>query len=231
MARIVLITGAAKRVGKELALSYARAGWHVAVHHHKSIEEAIELQSTARSFGAKVSLFQADLRGRGEADELFNRVVKDCGIPQLLINNAAVFEPDETPIAEDVFASHMTVNLFAPIRLTQALHAKVKDGIALSVVMGDATLDVCWKNFYSYAMSKAALRDWVAAHAGDFLPKLNLRMLLLGPTLRHDRESETHFNALVAASKSGQPTKVEKITKTIDMLVENPGDKPVIDLS
>jgi NAD(P)-dependent dehydrogenase (short-subunit alcohol dehydrogenase family) len=230
MAKLVLITGAAKRVGKELALSYARAGWHVAVHHYKSIEEAIELQSQAKSFGAKVSLFQADLRERASAEDLFSRVVKECGIPQLLINNAAVFEQDETPIKEDTFGGAMTVNCFTPIRLTQALHAKAVEPVT-SVILGDATLDVCWKNFYSYAMSKTAMHDWVQAQAKTLQPKLHLRELLLGPTLRHERESETHFNALVAASKSGQPTKVEKIVQTIDKLVENPGDNTVIDLS
>jgi hypothetical protein len=75
------------------------------------------------------------------------------------------------------------------------------------------------------------LTEWAVKTAPALLPRLNLHALLLGPTLRHDRESDLHFNALVAASKSGQPTKVEKIVETIDRLVDKPGDNTVIDLS
>ncbi|MBI3419495.1 MAG: SDR family NAD(P)-dependent oxidoreductase [Proteobacteria bacterium] len=230
MADLVLITGAAKRVGKDLALHYARKGWHVVVHHYKSVEEAIELQSHAHGLGGKISLFQGDLKEKGGAEELFNRVVRDCGVPRLLINNASVFEKDEAVVTEASFAMHMTVNLFTAIHLTQLLHARAQ-GPCTSIALGDTTLPAGWKHFSSYAMSKVALIEWVKANASGFLPKLYLHGLMLGPTLRNARESERHFEALVAASRSHKPTSVEEIAAAVDQLVEKPCTEALIDLS
>ncbi|HVY12809.1 MAG TPA: SDR family NAD(P)-dependent oxidoreductase, partial [Alphaproteobacteria bacterium] len=217
-------------MGRDLALHYARAGWHVALHHYRSVEEAIELQSHARSIGAKMSLFQADLKEKGAAETLLSRVIKECGLPRLLINNASGFEKDEPLMREENFAMHMMVNLFAPMRLTQGLHARAESPCT-SITLGDATLPVCWKNFPSYAISKSALMDWVKASAPGFRPKLNLYGLLLGPTLRHPRESERHFDELVSTSRSHKQTSVEEIAATIDRLVENSGHDALIDLS
>jgi NAD(P)-dependent dehydrogenase (short-subunit alcohol dehydrogenase family) len=231
VADLVFITGAAKRIGRELALHYSRKGWHVAVHHYRSLQEALELRHEAEASRGKISLFQADFCKPGSVENLFGRVVRECGIPRLLINNASVFEKDELLLREENLAAHMAVNAFTPIRLTQELATR-SSSPALSVILGDATLEAAWKSdFTSYRASRAAVSNWVKTAAPSLLPKLRLYELLLGPTWRNDRESEVHFSTRAALTRSGKPTSVETIAKTIDQLVEKPCTEPLIDLS
>jgi NAD(P)-dependent dehydrogenase (short-subunit alcohol dehydrogenase family) len=231
MADLVLITGAAKRIGRALALHYGRKGWKVAVHHHRSVQEAHDLQHEAGAWGGKITLFQADFCKAGSVEEFFSRVVRECGVPRLIINNASVFEKDEPILREENFAAHMAVNAFAPIRLTQEL---VKRNIlpAFSVILGDATLEAPWKaDFISYRASRAAISHWVKSTAASLLPRLHLHEFLLGPTWRNDRESEAHFLSRAAHTRSGGATSVETIAKAIDQLVEKPCTEPQTDLS
>jgi NAD(P)-dependent dehydrogenase (short-subunit alcohol dehydrogenase family) len=231
MANIALITGAAKRIGRELALHYAKAGWHIAIHHYRSIEEAIELQAEVRSHGGKMSLFQCDFADKNGADELFNRVTKECGIPRLIINNASAFLKDEALVAADNFSVHMAVNCFAPLRLTELLAAKTEVP-ALSIVLGDATLEASWKSHYiSYRLSRAAASEWVMRAHAQLLPKMRLHELLLGPTLRNEHESEAHFTARASETRSSKPTSIDAIAEAIDKLLAAPDARPAIDLS
>ena len=92
---IALITGAARRIGRALALDLARHGWAIALHCNSSTAEAEALASTLRSQGASVAVLRADLSDIQAVERLIPQCVAALGAPSCLINNASMFAYDE----------------------------------------------------------------------------------------------------------------------------------------
>jgi NAD(P)-dependent dehydrogenase (short-subunit alcohol dehydrogenase family) len=113
--RVALITGAAKRVGRDIAVRLARAGHAVAIHCNRSVQEANELAAVLSGEGATVQIFAADLSDATEASALVHRVKAAMGAPTLLVNNASLFLSDTAMSANpDVWRRQFAVNLEAP---------------------------------------------------------------------------------------------------------------------
>src|SRR5688572_968508 len=88
--KAVLVTGAAKRLGRAIALELARKGWAVAVHYNSSKAEA---EATAREIaaaGARTEIFHADLAKENEAASLIPQVTSSFGPLTALVNNASL---------------------------------------------------------------------------------------------------------------------------------------------
>src|SRR6185312_6182081 len=119
--KTVLITGAAKRLGRAIALDLARHGWNIAIHYNTSEKEARATCEDARTAGVKVALLKAELMHESEASELLPRAAKELGPITALINSASLFENDEWVSAtRESWDKHMEVNLRAPFVLSKA---------------------------------------------------------------------------------------------------------------
>ena len=217
MSKTILITGAAKRVGRAMALHYAAQGWHVAAHYGSSQSDADSLHAEITSGGGRVSLFQADFTQGGAAQNLFDAVSKTCGAPQVLINNAARFERDDGGITEHSLHAHMAVNATTPIILAQSM----RKGIVVNIL--DRTLDWSWPHLPAYVLSKRALEEWTVRNCAAFQPDVFVFGLRLGPTLRNQRESEQHFSQAISAHKV---TLLDDILRTIDAAIAQPTTHP-----
>src|ERR1043166_1185052 len=144
----ILITGAAIRIGRELALHFAKEGWQVAAHYNRSADAARALQEESKG---KVQLFQADLSQPHAADRLFEKVQGEMEGFNYLINNASLFERDEaSPQAKEL---HYAVNVAAPVRLVELLAAQDRQDAA-AINMLDATLDASREKLSAFAASK-----------------------------------------------------------------------------
>ena len=123
--KAVLVTGAAKRLGREIALQFARQGWDVAVHYGRSEKEALETVKQLQSLGVRSQAFQADLAIESEIKSLFEAVSKEFPNLHCLVNSASIFEYDransETPLSSKSLQAHTQVNLAAPILLSQLM--------------------------------------------------------------------------------------------------------------
>ncbi len=93
MDKTVFITGGAKRIGREMAIHMASAGWNVAIHYNESQKEAFELVDFLHSEYkcCKYMLFRADLDKIYRLNNLFDSLVDEMGVPDLIINNASIF--------------------------------------------------------------------------------------------------------------------------------------------
>jgi NAD(P)-dependent dehydrogenase (short-subunit alcohol dehydrogenase family) len=117
------VTGAAKRLGREIALQFARQGWDVAVHYGRSEAEAQKTVEEIKRFGVKVAAFQADLSNEQAVKNTFIAVSRQFPNLHCLVNSASIFEYDRansnTPLSSESLQDHVQVNLAAPILLAQ----------------------------------------------------------------------------------------------------------------
>lgn len=222
MTKTILITGAARRIGRAMATHFAARGWHVAAHYGHAQADALILQHDITAAGGHISLFQANFTKEGTAQRLFDDVANQCGMPTILINNAARFERDDGGITEESLNTHMAVNCTAPIMLAQLMrNGKTSPRFVFNIL--DRVLDWSWPHLPAYVMSKLALEEWTKRNAEIFKPELHMFGLRLGPTIRNPRESEAHFERAIATKAA---TKIEDILKTIDAALENPDSYP-----
>jgi len=119
----VLITGAARRLGRTIALAFARDGWDVALHYRDSSTEA---QATARdiaALGQRCALVQGDLDSEGSARQIFADATNALPGVTSLVNNASHFRLDAaTTVTQEGLLAHLLPNLVAPVILAQALY-------------------------------------------------------------------------------------------------------------
>lgn len=124
--RVVLVTGAAKRLGREIALDLARNGWHVAVHYRDSVEEAHRTSAECADLSGKSMSFRTNLANEKAVQNLLPGVIAHFGQVDAVVNSASTFEQDDT--ATFGFAAmekHMRSNAGAAILLAQALHTHI----------------------------------------------------------------------------------------------------------
>jgi NAD(P)-dependent dehydrogenase (short-subunit alcohol dehydrogenase family) len=225
--KAVLVTGAAKRLGREIALEFARQGWDMAIHYGQSASDAQATVAEIQKLGCKAVAFKADLSSETEIHSLFTAVVAEFGNLQCLVNSASIFEYDRansgTPLSGKSLQDHMQVNLAAPIMLSQLMfeHQKNKtikstdtDLLIPSVIqLLDQKLINLNPDYLSYTLSKAALLTSVEVLAVDFAPHLRVIGLAPGITLTSGDQTEAGFtkaHQMTPLGKSSTPSDIAK---------------------
>lgn len=123
---VVLVTGAARRVGRAIALELAAHGFDVAVHSHQASDESIDTLQAARAAGARSEAFVADLADETACRALLPAVAERMGRIDAVVNNASRFEYDGAgDCSYASMAEHWQVNTAAPVLLAAALHQRL----------------------------------------------------------------------------------------------------------
>jgi pteridine reductase len=182
--KTVLITGAARRVGRSLALAVARSGGDVLIHYGTSRSEAESLQQEIRSLGRKAQVIQADLAEPTSIERLFEQAA-ELGPVDGLVNNASIFEPLDwqTTRLED-WNRHLMVNLTAPFLLSQAFARALPTGrLGRIVNLLDWRTIRPGSDHLPYVISKAALGALTQSLAAALAPQITVNALALGAIL------------------------------------------------
>ena len=193
--KTALVTGAAKRLGRHIALGLAHDGWDIAVHYRSSESDA---QATVReiiALGRRAVALPCDLSDEQQSRELVPRAVSELGSLACVVNSASLFEYDDAhTFGRTALDRHMHCNLVAPLLLAQALHAATPDG-AQSVVINvlDQKLHNLNPDFLSYTLSKAALETATVMLATALAPKVRVVGLAPGLTLVSGDQTEDGF--------------------------------------
>jgi len=183
----VLITGAARRVGKMLAQAVAAAGGNVVLHYGRSRHAAQATAETLRGFGVGVHILQADLNDPAQAQALIARAWEAGGQIDALVNNAAVFENltwETTDLA--AWERHLRINLTAPFLLSQAFARRL---LATPQARGRVVNIVDWRalrpgpDHLPYTISKAALAALTQSLAAALAPRITVNGIALGAVL------------------------------------------------
>ena len=125
-ARVVLVTGSAKRLGREIALALARDGWQVAVHYRDSVEDAHRTTAQCAQLSGKSESFRANLANETAVRRLLPAVIQHFGHVDAVVNSASTFEHDTAQsFGFAAMEKHMRSNAGAAILLAQALLAHI----------------------------------------------------------------------------------------------------------
>jgi NAD(P)-dependent dehydrogenase (short-subunit alcohol dehydrogenase family) len=228
--RTVLVTGAARRLGREMALALAAGGWRVAVHYRGSAQDAIQTVADCDLLTMGSAHFQADLDDEAAVRALLPRVVAQMGHVDAVVNNASTFEYDNAgSFSYAAMDKHLRGNTGAAILLAQALHTHVTtrasagEGDARGAVVNllDQKLWNPNPDFLSYTLSKAALEAATTLLAQALAPRLRVVGVAPGLTLTSHLLSDTQFQALHTLSPLGRSSTPEDVAATVKFALEN----------
>ncbi len=213
----VLITGAATRIGRAIALAMAKAGWNVAVHHHRSSEEAKELVSELQSLGATATAISANLLDSRQAEGVIDSAHERLGAISCLINNAALFEYDNIhTVTSESWKAHLSVNLTSPLLLSQTFANQVPDGKVGNIInIIDQRVWNLTPHFISYTISKTGLWTLTQTLALALAPNIRVNGVGPGPTLPSSRQTEGEFRAQWQALPLQRKVSPEEISEAV----------------
>lgn len=196
--KAALITGAAKRLGREMALALARDGFNLAIHYGRSQAEAEATALEIAEIGRRVVLIQADLAAHDQVATIMPRANQALGPLGLLVNNASIFELDRiATVSDESWQRHMAINLAAPVRLAQAFVAQLPPKAeGLIVNMLDERVFNPTPNYLSYTVSRYGLWAATEVMARDLAPRIRVNAIGPGPALPAPGRDQAEFEAL-----------------------------------
>ena len=213
----VLVTGAAVRVGRHIALALAENGWAVAIHYNRSSGKADALVADIESAGGKAHAIGCDLTDKTATDTLIGKTAKLLGGPlNALINNASTFVADSATDPH-AYALNMAVNLEAPLRLSAAFASQGHGGTILHMI--DQRVLKPNPLYFSYSLSKAALHWAMKTQAQALAPAIRVVGVGPGPTLRNTDQADGEFEAEAALTPLGQGSPPETIIHAVRYLL------------
>ncbi len=221
---VVLVTGAARRLGREIALALAAGGWQVAVHYRASSNDAMNTVADCAQLAGAAASFDCELADEQAVRGLLPRVLGHFGQVDAVVNNASTFEHD-TPASFGFAAldKHVHANTGAAIMLAQALHrhATERDGSGVVVNLLDQKLWNLNPDFFSYTLSKAALEAAGTMLALALAPRVRVVGVAPGLTLTSDLLSGEAFEARHKLSPLGRSSTPADVAATVKFALEN----------
>jgi NAD(P)-dependent dehydrogenase (short-subunit alcohol dehydrogenase family) len=233
----VLVTGAARRLGREIALALASAGWRVAVHYRSSLDDATKTVADCDHLTGGAAGFCANLDDEMAVRGLLPTVVQTMGHVDAVVNSASTFEHDTN--ASFSFAAmekHMRSNAGAAIVLAQALHTHMTSrhtadargeipagawGRGVVVNLLDQKLWNQNPDFFSYTLSKAALEAANTMLALALCPLVRVVGVAPGLTLTSHMLSDAKFEALHKLAPLGRSSTPQDVASTVLFALQN----------
>ena len=185
MNKTVFITGAAKRIGKEIALSFKELGWNIIIHYNSSKEDALNLAKEINNANKNTAItVQGNLDVKEDVNAIIKEVLDAFPSIDLLINNASTFYP--TPI-DDISEEHweklVGSNLKGPLFLIQGLRQKLKESKGSIINITDTNLSKGVANYSIYSAAKAGLESITKGLARELAPEIKVNAIAPGAML------------------------------------------------
>ena len=240
-----LITGGSVRLGREIGLAFARAGWNVACHYNRSDAQAHALCAELRALGVDALAVQGELEDEASCQRIFDTTVATTGQAlRCVVNNASLFVPDEGDSFDEAQAlAQLKVNLMAPMRFGKWLanmHAQASDKERLAE---DATASASASashqpkpcvihvldqkvynlnpDYFSYTLSKLALERAVSLQAQSLAPTLRVNAVAPGLMYLSGPQTQENFNRAAQANLLRQPINPADVASSVLFLAQN----------
>jgi NAD(P)-dependent dehydrogenase (short-subunit alcohol dehydrogenase family) len=223
-ARTALVTGAARRIGRAIALDLAADGWAVAIHYNRSEADARDAVAEVSRAGGRAVALRADLSREDEVLALVPAATAALGPLTCLVNNASQFEMDRIEsVTRASWDRHLETNLRAPVVLSQAFARQLPaDATGNIINMLDERV---WKPtpyFLSYTVSKMGLWTLTQTLALALAPRVRVNGIGPGPTLPSARQTQEQFEAQCRALPLGRGTTPAEICAAVRFILSAP---------
>ena len=185
MKKTIFITGAAKRIGKEIALCFSEMGWNIIIHYNSSKNDAQVLADEINGTNPDSAItVQGNLDVKEDVEKVISEVLDGFPTIDLLINNASTFYP--TPI-EDISEEHwdklVGSNLKGPLFLIKGLKDKLKESKGSIINITDTNLSKGVANYSIYSAAKAGLESITKGLARELAPDIKVNAIAPGAML------------------------------------------------
>jgi NAD(P)-dependent dehydrogenase (short-subunit alcohol dehydrogenase family) len=229
---VVLVTGAARRLGRAIALDLASHGWDVALHYRHSTAEAEATAAELRAIGARVQPLPADLADEAACRALLPAAVQALGRVDAVVNSASMFEHD-TPASFQyaTLERHLRANTAPALVLAQALADHLAEPPAAHAAGGrtGAVVNLLDQKLFnpnpdhlSYTLSKAALQMATTLLAQSLAPRVRVNAVAPGLTLGSDDIDDARLAALQARTPLGRGVQPADVAAAVRLLLESP---------
>lgn len=220
MAPFALVTGAADRIGKGLALALAESGYDIFLHYNSSTEKAENTQQLIEKTGRKCILKQADFRNEAEVHSLISDCVKE-GSVEVLINNASVFiesniETEGSALLEELFAT----NFKAPYTLTKQFVKHCGEGLIINLL--DTKINQNQTGHLDYLLTKKALEAFTKLSAVQLAPEIRVNGIAPGLILPPEDKSDDYLQQRAKNIPLKKTGSVEQLARAMKFLIESP---------
>ncbi|HEX3886147.1 MAG TPA: SDR family oxidoreductase [Phenylobacterium sp.] len=219
-----LITGGARRIGRELVGAAADAGYDVAIHVRAMDDEAEAAAAEVRAKGRRSTIIVCDLRKESATVALVGEAETELGPVTLLVNSASVFEEDAfSDMNRASWDAHVETNLRAPLVLAQVFARRLpadREGLIVNLI--DQRVLNPTPDFFSYSLSKAALWDATRLMAQALAPRVRVNGIGPGPTLPSIHQDQAAFDAEVAQTLMQRPATPAEIAGALRFLIDSP---------
>jgi len=215
-----LITGAGKRIGKEIAVFLAKNGYNIALHYNSSVKDAEILSDEIRKIGVKCYKFKCDLSDEKETLSLIKNVYEEFNDLEILINSASVFKRSKiTELEPELINEIFNINFKAPLILSKYFALTAKKGNIINIL--DTLIQKNNSGFSIYTLSKKALKELTLMSAKEFAPNIRVNGIAPGLFLPKDDESEEYFKKTISNIPLKRIGSVDDLTETISFILKN----------
>ncbi|MDX2257339.1 MAG: SDR family oxidoreductase [Hyphomicrobiaceae bacterium] len=221
---VALITGAARRIGRAIALDLARHGWDVGIHFNTSAGDAEHLGTEIAALGRRAALLPADLADDRIADGLIARCTAALGPTNCLVNNASAFLHDTIDdLSADIWRRQFRVNLEQPVFLARALYRALPPDLTGNVVnIIDQRVWRVTPEDFSYTISKSGLWTATRTLAQAMAPRVRVNAIGPGPALRSIYQTDADFAAEAAGTLLGRGPTPDEIAEAVRFILAAP---------
>ncbi len=223
--KIALVTGAAHRVGRAIALALAADGADIVLHYGRTAAAARETADEIAALGRRVFVKQADLASWGEAEGLGRAALAHFGRVDVLVNSAATFVPNKLlETGEHEFDQAMDVNIKGPFALSRVIGEAMMtyDAVSNIVNIVDEGAFYPWTGYVAHGLSKAALLAFTRALALNLGPKVRANAVCPGPVLKPPDYTEAQWQRIRKTNPLNELGSAEQVAECVRFLVTGP---------
>jgi NAD(P)-dependent dehydrogenase (short-subunit alcohol dehydrogenase family) len=221
--KVALITGSAKRIGKEIALELARRGARIGVHYRSNESEAREALQGVREAGSDGAIFRAELRDAAGVEKMFRDAETSFGGLDILVNSASVFSPSTAGQTKpEEWDEQMETNAKAAFFAAQlAAKSMRRRGHGKIINIADVAGEVIWPSYLAYSISKATLIAVNRGLAKSYAPDIQVNAIAPGPVLFPEYYTEEQRQSAVDRTLLKRAGSPRDIVNAVIFLIEN----------
>jgi pteridine reductase len=220
--KVALVTGAAKRLGRAIAIHLAREGADVIVHYQRSATEAQEVVREITKLNRRAISLSADLAKKSDIDKLFAAAKEEFGRLDILVNNASNFlHADFASITEEIWDAALDVNLKAPFFCSQAAAPLIKKTNGVIINLSDVAGFLGWTSYIPHSVSKAGVSMLTRVLAKALAPEIRVNAIAPGTITMPGDPPELAADFIKRAPLQRTGT-TDDVTAAISFIINSP---------